>query len=195
MEFSASNCIASRSQVWSVRHIPNIISAIRILLVVPIAIALFHERLALSVMLFALAAISDAADGFLAKRFGWQSELGAVLDPIADKLLLATVFVTLSLMKLVPLWLMVAAVARDVIIVSGAAAYRVFIGPLTAHPSFISKINTLCQALFILAVVCRAKFMLPPEWMVTWLGALVFATVAVSGIDYVLVYGRRAAAA
>ena len=177
------------------RHIPNIISVIRILLVVPIAIALFHERLALSVMLFALAAVSDAADGFLAKRFGWQSELGAVLDPIADKLLLATVFVTLSLLKLVPLWLMAAAVARDVIIVSGAVAYRVFIGPLTAHPSLISKINTLCQALFILAVVCRAKFMLPPQWTVTWLGALVFATVVVSGIDYVLVYGRRAAAA
>jgi cardiolipin synthase len=178
-----------------VRHIPNIISVMRILLVVPIAIALFHQRLALSVTLFALAAVSDAADGFLAKRFGWQSELGAVLDPIADKLLLATVFVTLSLLKLVPLWLMVAAVARDVIIVSGAAAYRLIIGPLTAHPSLISKINTLCQALFILAVVSRAKFMLPPEWVLTWLGALVFATVAVSGIDYVLVYGRRAAAA
>ena len=177
------------------RHIPNIISVIRILLVVPIAIALAHQRLALSIVLFAVAALSDAADGFLAKRFNWQSELGAVLDPIADKALLATVFVTLSLMKLVPLWLMVAAVARDVIIVSGAAAYRILIGPLTAHPSLISKINTVCQAGFILVVVSRAKFSLPPEWVITWLGALVFATVAVSGIDYVLVYGRRAAAA
>src|SRR6202020_2697735 len=124
---------------------------------------------------------SDAAEGFLPKRFGWQSELGAVLDPIADKALLATVFVTLSLMKLVPLWLMVVAVARDAIIVSGAAAYRVVIGPLTAHPSLVSKINTLCQASFILAGVSRAKFSLPPEWVVTWLGALVFATVTVSG--------------
>jgi cardiolipin synthase (CMP-forming) len=178
-----------------VRHIPNIISVIRILLVVPIALALANQRLALSIMLFGVAAVSDAADGFLAKRFGWQSELGGVLDPIADKALLVTVFVTLSLMKLVPLWLMVAAVARDVIIVAGAAAYRFFIGPLTAHPSLVSKINTLCQAGFILAVVSRAKFLLPPEWLITWLGALVFATVIVSGIDYILVYGRRAAAA
>jgi cardiolipin synthase (CMP-forming) len=178
-----------------VRHIPNIISVIRILLVVPIAIALFHERLALAVSLFALAAVSDAADGFLARRFGWQSELGAVLDPIADKLLLATIFVTLGLLKLVPLWLMVAAVARDVIIVAGAAAYRLIIGPLTARPSLISKINTLCQALFILAVVGHAKFLMPADWVVTWLGGLVFATVAVSGIDYILVYGRRAATA
>jgi cardiolipin synthase len=178
-----------------VRHIPNIISVIRILLVVPIAIALANQRLELSIMLFAVAALSDAADGFLAKRFGWQSELGAILDPIADKALLATVFVTLSLMKLVPLWLMMAAVARDLIIVTGAAAYRLFIGPLTAHPSLVSKLNTVCQAGFILAVVSRAKFLAPPEWVITWLGALVFATVAVSGIDYVLVYGRRAAAA
>jgi cardiolipin synthase (CMP-forming) len=178
-----------------VRHIPNFISAVRILLVVPIALALAQQRLALSILLFALAGASDAADGFLARRFGWQSELGAVLDPIADKLLLATAFVTLSYLKLVPLWLMAAAVARDVIIVSGAVAYHMVIGPLTAHSSFISKVNTVCQAAFILAVVSRAKFSMPPEWGVTWLGALTFATVVVSGIDYVLVYGKRAVAA
>jgi cardiolipin synthase (CMP-forming) len=177
-----------------VRHIPNIISAIRILLVVPIALALAQQRLALSIALFAAAAASDAADGFLARRFGWRSELGALLDPIADKLLLATVFITLSFLKLVPFWLMAAAVTRDVIIVSGAAAYRMVIGPLTAHPSFISKANTLCQGAFILAVVSRAKISMPPEWVATWLGALMFAMVVVSGIDYVLVYGRRAAA-
>jgi cardiolipin synthase len=178
-----------------VRHIPNIISVIRILLVVPIAIALAHHRLETAIVLFGLAAASDAADGFLAKRFGWQSELGGILDPIADKLLLASVFVTLSLMKLVPLWLMAAAVARDVIIVCGAASYRYFIGPVTAHPSVVSKANTLCQAAYILAVVGHAEFGVPHAWVGLWLGALVFATVVVSGIDYVLVYGRRAARA
>jgi cardiolipin synthase (CMP-forming) len=175
-----------------VRHIPNIISVIRILLVLPIAIALAQHRLALAILLFAIAAVSDAADGYLAKHFGWQSELGGILDPIADKLLLATVFVTLSLMQLVPLWLMGSAVARDVIIVAGAASYRVFIGPVPAHPSMVSKCNTLFQAAYILAVVARAKFGLPPLWVELWLGALVFAIVVVSGIDYVLVYGRRA---
>jgi cardiolipin synthase (CMP-forming) len=168
---------------------------IRILLVVPISLALKDQRLALSIGLFSIAAASDVADGYLARRFGWKSELGAMLDPIADKLLLAAVFITLSVLKLVPLWVMAAAVARDVIIVSGAAAYRMFRGPLTAHPSLISKINTVCQAAFILAVVSRAKFSVPPEWVATWLGGLMFATVAVSGIDYVLVYGKRAATA
>ena len=174
------------------RHIPNIISLIRILLVVPIAIALKRGQLETAIGLFAVAAVSDVADGFLAKRFGWQSELGGILDPIADKLLLATVFVTLSFLKLVPLWLMIAAVARDVIIVSGAAAYRFFIGPVAAHPSVVSKMNTLCQGLYILVVVGRAKFGVPHAWVEPWLGGVVFVTVAVSGLDYVMVYGRRA---
>jgi cardiolipin synthase len=179
---------------WSARHIPNMISVIRILLVVPIAICLARRQLALTMVLFAVAALSDAADGFLARRFGWQSELGGVLDPIADKLLLATVFIALSFIKLVPLWLMAAAIGRDAIIVLGAAAFRFFIGPLTANPSLIGKFNTLCQAAFIVAVVAGGQFSVPPAWVTVWLGALVFATVVVSGIDYVLVYGRRAAA-
>src|SRR5271168_2338561 len=118
------------------------ISVIRMALVVPIAICLARHQLAATLLLFAVAAVSDAADGYLARRFGWQSELGGLLDPIADKLLLVTAFITLGYLGLVPLWLVVAAVARDVIIVSGAAAYRGFIGPLTAHPSIVSKFNT-----------------------------------------------------
>ena len=177
------------------RHIPNILSVIRIVLVVPIAMALAEHRLSLATLLFFVAAASDGVDGWLARRFGWQSALGGVLDPIADKVLLATVFVTLAYLKLVPLWLMMAAVGRDVIIVAGAIAYRVFIGPVTAHPSLISKINTLCQAAYILAVLSREEFSEPPQWMAIWLGAMVFATVIISGIDYVSVYGKRASAA
>jgi cardiolipin synthase len=174
------------------RQIPNAITAARILLVVPIALALANRQLAATIALFGIAALSDAADGFLAKRYGWQSALGAVLDPLADKLLLATVFVTLSLLKLIPLWLMLVAVARDVIIVVGALLYRFCIGPLTLRPSIASKFNTLCQAAFILAVVGKEQFGVPPAWAVTLLGALVFVTVVVSGIDYVVIYGRRA---
>ncbi len=176
----------------SLRHLPNIISAIRILLVAPIAVALANHQLTTTIVLFGVAGLSDAADGFLAKRFGWQSELGAVLDPAADKLLLATVFITLAYLKLVPWWLMAAAVARDAVIVAGALLYKCLIGPLNIRPSIVSKLNTLCQAAFIMAVVGREEFSVPPAWVVTALGAMVFATVAVSGIDYVLIYGRRA---
>ncbi len=174
------------------RQIPNVITTIRILLVAPIAVALAHHELLTAIALFGAAALSDAADGYLAKRHDWQTELGAILDPLADKLLLATVFVTLAYLRLVPLWLMVAAVARDVIIVLGALLYRFCIGPLEVRPSIVSKFNTLCQAVFIMAVVGREEFAVPPGWVVVLLGSLVFVTVAVSGIDYVLIYGRRA---
>jgi cardiolipin synthase (CMP-forming) len=176
----------------SLRQIPNILTVFRILLVAPITVALAENQLQTAILLFGVAAVSDAADGFLAKRYGWQTELGAVLDPLADKLLLATAFITLAYLRLVPLWLVVAAVARDVIIVSGALLYRLCLGPLSVRPSVVSKFNTLCQAAFIMAVVGRQKFGWPPEGIVTMLGALVFVTVAVSGIDYVLIYGRRA---
>ena len=177
------------------RQVPNLITAIRILLIVPISISLAHRQLLSTIALFGLAAGTDVADGFLARRFGWQTELGSILDPIADKLLLATMFVTLAVLKLVPLWLMIAAVVRDAVIVTGAAAYRFFIGPVVGRPTLVSKFNTLCQGAFILAVVARAAFDWPPDWAATLLGALVLSTVAISGVDYVLRYGRLAARA
>jgi len=191
MGFCAFNCVINRVS-WSPRQIPNIITSIRILLVAPIAVTLADHQLTITIALFGVAALSDAADGFLAKRYGWQSELGAVLDPAADKLLLVTVFITLAYLKLVPLWLMAAAVARDAIIVLGALLYRYWFGPLNVRPSMLSKFNTLCQAAFIMALVGREEFSVPPAWVVVVLGALVFVTVVVSGIDYVLIYGRRA---
>jgi cardiolipin synthase len=87
-----------------------------------------------------------------------------------------------------------AAVGRDVVIVLGAIAYRVLLGPVKASPSVISKFNTLCQMAFILAVICVERFARPPAWTVVALGALVFVTAVVSGIDYVRVYGNRAVA-
>ena len=177
---------------WSARHIPNVTTSIRILLVAPIVAALAAHRLTIAIGLFGAAALSDAADGFLAKRCGWQSELGAVLDPLADKLLLVAVFITLAYLKLVPLWLMATAAGRDSLIVLGALSYRYRFGALDMRPSAVSKFNTLCQAAYILSVVVRELYSAPAAWVVTGLGALAFVTMAVSGMDYVLIYGRRA---
>jgi cardiolipin synthase (CMP-forming) len=174
------------------RQIPNVITSIRILLVIPVAIALLHRELITTLTLFFVAACSDLLDGFLAKRFGWQSKLGGILDPAADKLLLITVFVALAVLKLVPEWMMITAVARDCIIVLGAIAYRVCFGPIEAHPSGVSKLNTLCQAAFIMSVIGREEFAIPALWVVTTLGALTFGTTVVSGIDYVMRYGHDA---
>jgi len=179
----------------SLRQLPNLISLFRILLIVPIAAALLHREWLAALALFFIAAVSDAADGFLAKQFGWQTDLGALLDPSADKLLVATVFVTLTVQGSVPLWLTAAVVGRDLTIVLGALAYRLWFGPLRMRPTAVSKLNTLFQLTFILCVVARREFALPPAWFETLLGALVLATTAVSGIDYVLSYGGRAARA
>ncbi len=178
----------------SLRQLPNTISLVRIALIVPIAVALAHDQLQTTLLLVGVVAASDALDGFLARRFGWQTALGALLDPLADKLLLTTVFVTLTVLGAVPVWLMVAAVARDVIIVAGAAAYRLWCGPLEIRPSLISKLNTLCQLAYIAGVVAERRFAVPAPWVVTLLGAAVFFTVVVSGLDYVLTFAGRALA-
>lgn len=180
------------SRQW-LRQVPNIISSVRIVLVVPIALTLGHRLYVLTLWLFAVAGISDAVDGFLARRFGWQSELGGMLDPVADKLMLATVFVMLALADSVPIWLTTAVIARDCIIVLGAASYRVLLGPVAARPSVSSKLNTLCQIVFIVVVIGSQQY----GWVSAWsqvAGAVVFVMVVVSGIDYVWVYGRDAVA-
>ena len=174
------------------RQIPNLITALRILLIAPTAVALLQHQLLIALGLFFIAVVSDLLDGFIAKRFAWQSALGGVLDPAADKLLLATSFVVLAVMHLVPLWLMATAVARDLVIVGGAIAYRLWLGPVEARPSNLSKLNTLCQALFILCVIARQQFSQPDAWAIVTLGALTFLTTVVSGIDYVLRYGQAA---
>jgi len=174
------------------RQLPNVITSIRVLLIVPIAMALSGHRTVETLWLFCVAAASDGIDGFLAKRFGWQTDLGGWLDPMADKLMLATVFVMLALLGSVPVWLTVAVIARDCIIVLGAVAYRIALGPVVARPSRVSKLNTLCQVMYILVVVGTPQFSWPLAWE-TFFGALVFVTVAVSGLDYVLAYSRMAA--
>jgi cardiolipin synthase (CMP-forming) len=175
------------------RQLPNLISSIRILLVVPIALALAEHRFVTTLWLFGVAAASDGIDGFLAKRFGWQTELGGMLDPLADKLMLATVFIMLACLGEVPVWLTVVVIARDCIIVAGAVSYRLLLGPVAARPSVISKLNTLCQLLFILTAIGTRQFS-GPAVGVLCLGALVLVTVVVSGIDYVWVYSRLALA-
>lgn len=176
------------------RHIPNALCILRMLLVVPVAWLLFTDNYRLTLLVFAFAAATDGLDGFLAKRFGWTSELGKILDPLADKLLLVSVFITLAVIGLVPVWLAVIAVLRDVIIGVGAWIYQIIFGPLGGRPTVPSKINTLVQLTFVIAVVWQAAFHNLPDWLVLGLGAGVLVTTVVSGVDYVQIYIRKAIA-
>ncbi len=172
--------------------IPNLICLLRIALTVPIVILLAEGRYDETLVLFAVAAVSDILDGYLAKTFGWTSELGKFLDPFADKLLLVSVFITLAVIGLVPVWLAAIAVLRDVIIGAGAGVYKLLFGPVEGRPTVPSKLNTLVQLLFVIAVVWQAAFRNLPDGLIQGLGAFVFVTTVVSGIDYVQTYIRKA---
>jgi cardiolipin synthase len=172
--------------------LPNLLCVVRILLIYPVALWILQERYPEVMAAFALAAFTDALDGALAKRYGWTTELGKHLDPLADKLLLVTVFVCLSVDGLVP-WIVTALVLlRDLVIALGALTYRVLFGPVRGNPTLVSKCNTLAQIVFCLAVVAAAGYQFPPSWALAALGAVVVVSTGVSGIDYVLIYTRRA---
>ncbi|MGC3981005.1 MAG: CDP-alcohol phosphatidyltransferase family protein [Steroidobacteraceae bacterium] len=176
--------------------LPNGLCFLRMLLAPPTAWLLMQAEYWLTLLVFFIAAVTDAADGYLAKRFHWESELGKALDPLADKLLLITVFVTLAILGLIPVWLATLVVLRDVVITSGAIAYRLLHGPLLdAAPTVISKLNTLLQILYVFAVVFTAAMSWQLPVVLSAMAWLVLASTLSSGVDYVLTYSRRAAVA
>jgi cardiolipin synthase (CMP-forming) len=175
-----------------VRHLPNLICLARIVLVWPILVSIAHANYPLTLVLFFFAALSDGLDGYLAKRFHWTSELGKLLDPLADKLLLVGVFLVATWYGLIPRWLTIAAVGRDVLILLGALAFRIGWGPLRGQPLISSKINTLLQVLYVLVVVAHAGYGFPPQGLIEVLKWLTFATVLISGVGYVREFTRRA---
>lgn len=181
--------------MFRLRHIPNALCILRMLLVLPVAWLLVRQDFERTMWLFAFAAATDGLDGFLAKRCGWTSELGKILDPLADKILLVGTYITLAAIGQVPVWLAVIVVGRDVVITTGAILYNWIYGYPNGKPTAISKLNTLCQIVFALLVVGSNAIDHVPELAITVLGALVFVTTVVSGMDYVIVYAQKAIAA
>ena len=169
------------------RDIPNIISILRVILVIPIVYLLIKQEFGYALILFALAGLSDGLDGFLAKYFGWQSRLGALLDPLADKALLMTSFLVLGGLGLLPVWLVALVIFRDLLIVGGALSYHFRVENLEADPSISSKINTLVQILLVILVVCDAGPLPLPEVLIRSLVWTTLVTTVISGASYVWV--------
>ena len=181
------------------RHLPNAISIMRMLLVVPAGWLLWQSAVAEALVLIAIAGISDAVDGLLARRYNWRTRLGAIADPAADKLLSLVVFVVLAVQGHVPWWLLGLAVGRDLVIVIGAMAYRHVLGNFDVQPTLLSKVNTGLQVvMLVLVVVGLADF----GWVATIAATVAdpfgFIVVGVScvlsGVHYVVVWSLRAAA-
>ena len=173
-------------------QIPNAICVLRILLVLPTVGALLAGQFALALLLVFAAGFSDALDGYLAKRFDWRSRIGGLLDPLADKLLLVSLFVTLVALGRIPAWLAGVVIGRDMIIVAGGLLYNFTIGPVQPEPSRASKLNTLAQLACIVGVLAREALAVPLAPFITAAGAAVLVTSVVSGLDYVIRWGAKA---
>ena len=179
--------------LFSAKDIPNIISVLRILLTIPVVFFLLEHEYTLALVLFAVAGFSDGLDGFLAKHYGWTSRLGGLLDPLADKALLVTSFLVLGATGLIPIWLVMLAVCRDLVIMGGALYYNFAVEEVQPTPTLISKLNTLLQILLVILVVMHAGPYPLPLALLETLEWAVLATIIWSGGQYVYVWSRKAA--
>jgi cardiolipin synthase len=173
-------------------QIPNLISLLRIILVIPVVWALMSADFYTALVLFAVAGFSDALDGFLAKHYHWQSRLGSILDPLADKLLLVASFASLTWIGLLPYWLLWMVLGRDVLIVAGALAYHFIVGKFELLPVWSSKINTALQIALVLLVIFQQHWLFDAQHWITIMTWLVVASIVNSGSEYLLVWGLRA---
>ena len=155
--------------------IPNLITLSRILLVPIVVWAITAGEMMLAFGLFLVAGISDAVDGFLAKRFGMTSELGAYLDPLADKALIVSIYVTLGITGALPRWLVILVVSRDIMIVGAVMLSWLMGNPVTVKPLLVSKLNTVAQIVLAALALAALAF----RWSIDPLLMLVMGLVAV----------------
>ncbi|EKD22232.1 MAG: hypothetical protein ACD_87C00093G0001 [uncultured bacterium] len=168
-------------------NIPNLLTLLRIIMVPVVVIFLIQGSFGKAMITFVAAALSDALDGFLARTLGQQTVLGAYLDPIADKALLASSFVTLSVLRVIPGWLTVIVISRDIIILIGILVLTMMSIEVKIRPTAVSKITTAMQLAAVLLVLSDRCF--PGYIHKIWLMGLFWLTASftiVSGLDYIM---------
>lgn len=177
------------------RYLPNGLTCLRLVLTVPLGVMILREQYAAALLVGILAGVTDALDGFFARRLNAFSRFGAMLDPIADKLMIAVCFICCAMVGLLPWQLAAIVVGRDLVIVSGAASYRVLYGPFQYAATVLSKANMLLQVAFLLLVLSSQVITGLPD-VALQAGAVIVALCAIaSGLDYVVRWTARARAA
>ena len=146
-------------------NLPNLITLARILSVPVVVWAIAAHEMLLAFALFAAAGISDAVDGYLAKRFGMTSELGALLDPLADKVLIVSIYVTLGIVGAIPRWLVILVVSRDLMIVGAIMLSWIMDRPVLIRPLLVSKLNTVAQIVLAGLVLGALGLSFDPGWL------------------------------
>ncbi len=175
--------------------VPNMLTIFRMVLIPVFVTLVFYQRFVLALAAFVVAGITDGLDGLFARRFDQRSQLGTVLDPIADKLMLVTAFVVLSMRSVfpqplpshlpVPFWVTVAVISRDVFIVVGAAAINIMTGFRGFRPSLLGKINTNVQIVAIAAIMFAASVPYGTGYYLPTVYLTVFTLAILSGAHYV----------
>ena len=160
-------------------------------MVIPIAFSLWNQYFISALLLFLVGGLSDGLDGFLARRYHWQTELGVILDPMGDKLMMLAAYLLLGWHNLLPWWLVGLVILRDLIIVTGTLLYRKFVGEAKLRPLFISKLNTTVQIVLVL-IVMLSQIINIHSLIIDSLIWLVTATTLLSGYAYINEWGRRA---
>lgn len=169
-----------------INTLANKITILRIITIPGIVISLLENKINLTVGLLAFCFVTDLLDGFVARRTGQQSPLGSFLDPMADKLLLTSVFMTLSYLDLVDMWVFVVVFSRDLVIVLGWLVIFILTGSSKIQPRILGKLATGAQMITALAVIWHIPF--------DWQKILVWGTVGItitSGVEYILVGEKR----
>ena len=165
--------------------IPNLITLARILLVPVVVWAIASNQMLFAFLLFLAAGVSDAVDGFLAKRFGMATELGAYLDPLADKVLIVSIYVSLGIVDAMPRWLVILVVSRDLMIVGGVMLSWLIGKPVSVKPLLVSKLNTAAQILLALLVLGALGFEFDAErWSLSLMAAV--ATLTLLSVGFYL---------
>ena len=177
------------------RYLPNGLTLLRLLLAVPLGALILREEYAWALGTGIIAGLTDALDGFFARRLGVLSRFGAALDPVADKTLVTVMFLSFASVGLIPWWLALTVIARDAIIVTGALCYHWLIGPLEFSPTPLSKANMFLQLAFCVLVLLAQLVPAIPDAAITAGGFLVLVIAVASGADYVTSWTRKALAA
>ena len=173
--------------------LPNLITLARLLAVPLVIWLILAGRMTPAFWIFVIAGLSDAADGFFAKRFDCETEFGRYLDPVADKALLVSVYVALGHAGLLPIWLVILVVFRDALIIGGVIFLRLLNGPIRLQPLFISKFNTTMQIVLAAFMLAILGLEVPDFGMIGILTYIVAATTIASGIAYVMRWGLEPA--
>jgi cardiolipin synthase (CMP-forming) len=171
--------------------IPNLITLARILAVPVILWAITAGEVRIAFALFLAAGLSDLVDGFLAKRFGMATELGAYLDPLADKAMIVSIYVALGIIDAMPRWLVILVVSRDIMIVSAVILSWLVDKPMKLKPLMVSKANTVAQIVYATVVLAAVTFTWDIPWVLNPLIALVAALTLLSIAFYVAEWVRH----